>query len=51
MMTITHEINVHVMNRRRMDELKEPMCPVPNARLLSPSENNADVELGPYPYA
>lgn len=35
-MVITHEINVKILSSRRQQDLKEPLCPRPDA---SPSFN------------
>lgn len=32
-MTITHEVNVHVLSKKRQDELNEPLCPPPDVSL------------------
>ena len=29
-MTITHEVNVNVLTKKRQDELNEPLCPPPD---------------------
>jgi HUS1 checkpoint protein len=29
-LSITHEINILVLSKRRQEELKEPMCPTPD---------------------
>lgn len=33
-MIITHEINVKILSSRRQEDLKEPLCPRPDASLF-----------------
>ncbi|ORX34922.1 checkpoint protein Hus1/Mec3 [Kockovaella imperatae] len=37
LMSITHEVNVNVLTKKRQDELNEPMCPPPDVHLVLPS--------------